>query len=443
MATSINNLSVVQQQALSAVASGQRVVNMLTPGGAARSSVGDILAAATNVVQFVNTANAALSNFRTFTNDPITTSFSTGQPYPGAFITSPTVTQLTPVNFSQLLSATTQTLSQLSAAQQAAITGRTGVILTTDADLATAMASMFNQLQSNSTLAFSVDLANTTSFVPITPQIVTTPTTISIPPLTMSPDMVALSNFVSSISASFPNTPGIEGVAASVWVGNLGVSVSDTGVPYAGVPSSISSGLYNDITTLAGTFAPSTTPITIVDYSFQQNQFNVLVAAAIDNGLSSTLSTLMATPLATTVTTQVIKNRLSSVALRGDASMLSVLFTTLGVNDIPNAHSLLAMLLGNLQPSDQVSGKSTPKVTASGIPLTTTTTSMTTAQMIVTIQAMLTQTGVTIQQICSQNTCNSVFCSQNLLNIPLIKSINTKVIEALLDTTTVQMALMF
>ena len=435
------NLTAVESKALSALAAGGRVANLLSPGGATSAAVGDILAAAGEVVSLINTVDSALATFTSPINDPIGSSFSSGQPYGGTFITSPTVTQLTPVNFNQTSSSSTQNLSQLSSAQQAALSARTGVTLTTDADLATAMATLFSQTQANAKLAFSIDLTDTSAIVPPTTTTNTPTSTVTIPPLTRQPDVNALSNFISQVVGSFPNTPGIAGVAASIWVDGLGVSVDSTGAPITGIPSGISSGIYADITGSASGMTGAT-PVTIVDYSQQQNQFNLVVALAIDNGLIGTFTSLLGTSMTNSATTQVIKNRLSSVAQRGDAAMLSAMFTALGVNNIPSAVTLITSLLTSLNPSDQ-SGGALPTITASGIPLTTTTTPITTTALIAFINAMLALVGTTIQAICSQNTCNSVFCSQTLLNAPMIRAINRKVITELLGSTVVEMAYMF
>lgn len=436
-----SNLTAIESKALSALAAGGRVANLLSPGGATSAAVGDILAAAGSVVQLVNTVDAALASFISPINDPIGSSFSSGQPYGGTFITSPTITQLTPVNFNQSSSSSTQNLSQLSRAQQTALSARTGVSLTTDADLAAAMATLFSQAQVNFKLAFSIDLKNTAAIIPPSPATTAPTTTVAIPPLTPRPNIKALSDFISQVIGSFPNTPGIEGVAASIWVDGLGISVSATGTPIAGIPSGISNGIYADITGSAHSVTGST-PVTIVDYSQQQNRFNLVVALAIDNGLSGTLTSLLGTSMTSPVTIQVIKNRLSSVAQRGDAAMLSTMFTALGVHNIPNAVVLLSSLLMSLNPSDHP-GKTPPTITASGIVLTTTTPPLPMTALLSFIEAMLTLVGTTIGAICSQNTCDSVFCSQPLLNVDMIKSINRKVITSLLGSVVVDMACMF
>ena len=117
----LTNLSGVESQALSALAAGKKVVNLLSPGGATGAAVSDILKAAGSVVQLVNTAEAALATFKTHTNDPITSAFSSGQPYGGTFITSPIVSQITPASLDQSSSSTTQNLSQISQQQQTAL----------------------------------------------------------------------------------------------------------------------------------------------------------------------------------------------------------------------------------------------------------------------------------------------------------------------------------
>jgi hypothetical protein len=444
MPVASSNITVVQQQALTSLVAGSRVVNLLSPVGAVGAAVGDILAAAGSVVNFVNTANAALTTLVTPINDPIGTSFSAGQPYGGTFITSPTVTQLTPVNFSQSLNTSTQSLSQLSPAQQIALSAQTGVMLLTDADLAVAMATVFSLTQANFKLAFSINLAASTTV--ITPPVftsITTAPTVAIAPLTATPNMTALSAFVAQVSSAFPNITGIEGVAASVWVDGLGVTVGSTGAAIVGVPADISSGSYNDITTAASGLIPGLIPVTVVDYSYQQNQFNLVTALAIDHGLSATLTALMATSMVTDATLQVIKNRLNSVAQLGDAAMLDTMFTILGANNIPNAPALLTNLLVNLNPSDQATTSVAPTITASGITLDTATPSLSTSSLLTYINSMLSLVGTTIQTLCTQNTCNSIFCSQSLLNIPMIKKINLALITSLLGQSTVQLAYMF
>jgi hypothetical protein len=441
-----SNLNAAESLALSAVAVGGTVANLLSPGGATSAAVSDILAAATSAISLVNTANAALSNFTSPTSDPIAASFSTGQPFAGTFITSPQVTQITPINFSQALSSSTQALSQLSTAQQSALSAQTGVTLTTDADLATAMASVFSQAQSNFQMAFSINL-NTAVITPIpspTPASAI-PLAITIPPLTMAPNITNLTAFVAQVTGSFPNTPGIAGVAASIWIDGLGVSVSGTGIPVSGVPAMISSGVLGDISTAVSGILPDTTPITVVDFSFQQNQFNLLVGLAIDHGLTTTVSGLMTSPLVTPSTFQVIKNRLLSVAQRGDTAMLATLFTILGRTDIPSPISLLITVLSNLRPNDQPMNATAtaPSVTASGIAIMTTSNALTTSQIVTDVNTMLTLLGITIQTICSQNTCNRIIPGQTLINVPLLQQFNRLVLEALLGIPTVQLALIF
>ena len=452
------SLSGVQQQMLTTLAAGQRTVNLLSAAGATTTAVSDILAAAGSVVNFVNTANAALTKLNTPMNDPIGSSFSTGQPYGGTFITSPTITQLTPVNFSQVLNSSTSTLSKLSLAQQSALAAKVVDIqskvitagvnqivgLANDADLAAAMAVMFSDIQSNLKLAFSIDLTDSSSIIPYIPNIITDAAlTIAILPLTLQPDMIALSSFIANVAQAFPNIIGIAGVAASIWVDGLGVSVDSGGNPISGVPTDIVNTIYNDITTAANILTPSHPAVTIVDYSYQQNQFNLVVALAIDNGLSATISTLMETSLVTPATFQVIKNRLSSVAARGDATTLHTLFTILGSSAIPNATALVNLLLNSLKPSDQIDTTIAPVITASGITLTTTTPHITTTAALSHISSMLTLIGTTIHDICIQNTCDSILCSQNLLNVQTIKTANRSIITTLLDQSTVDMAYMF
>ena len=509
------NLSAIEGAALSAVASGARAVSMLAPVGAIGAAVGDILSAAGDVVDFVNTAEAALASFISPINDPIRVAFSVGQPHGGVFITAPTVTNVVPVNFSASLSISTSLVSRFSAAQLLALAARVavgefigpisisaGISITTDAELSIAMALMFSQIQVNLKLGFSIDISDDSIILPlvaseslsftvttngittttatsetITPTSVTIITsglsntngttvsvsnttistttsnyyqttnttvvftTVVIPPISLSPNVAALSAFVAGIAGSFPNIPGIEGVAASIWTDNLNTSTGDSGSPITGVPSNIPSGVYNDITTITNNII-SVSPITVVDYSYQQNQFNLIVALSIDNSLGTTLASLLGSSLVTSTTTKIIKNRLKSVAQRGDVVMLNTLITLLGQTGIPDPTSLLITLLTNLNPSDQPIRTAT-KTIASGITITTTTTPLTTAQMIASLNTILASLNMTIQELCCLNTCNSIFCSQSLLNVPFIKSMNRAVLEGLLGTEPVDMAYMF
>ncbi|CAK9254159.1 unnamed protein product [Sphagnum jensenii] len=469
MPVASTNLTGVQSQALTALAAGGQVVNLLSPSGATKAAVGDILAAAGDIVSLINTADATLASFTGLLRDPIAASFSTGQPYAGAFITAPTVSQIVPVDFSSALSVSTTALSLLSDTQQAVLSAQTGVTLVSDADLATAMATVFSNVQSDFKLAFSIDLATVTPTA-IAPTIAASTTlTISIPPLTVSPNITALSNFITASTASFPNVIGLAGVAASIWVDGLGVSVSSTGTPVSGVPAEIDSGVYGDIMTAANTIQTPTTPITVVDYSYQQNQYNLVMAMAIDNGVTAGVTNLLTSPLMTAATTQLIKNRLSSVVQRGDLVMLNTLISALGANNVPNGAGLITSVLTNIQPTDQTptvtpsvittggatngtatsvstsqtSSVTPPIVTASGITIGTTTNFMTIAEAITQIEAALTALGLTIATICSQNTCGVTFSSQALLNTTLMQQFNQPILKALLDPTTVEMAMMF
>ena len=444
MASVTTNLTLSESQALSALVTGGRVANLLTPGGAVNAAVNDILSAAGGVISLVNTANSALSSFaRVAINDPITTSYSTGQPYGGTFITSPTTALMTQVDFNQSLISSTQALSQLSLAQQIALSAQTGTVLNNDADLSAALAVQFSSYQSNLKLSFSINLSNDINFVPITvPSTTTTSSYVYITPLTYSPNISALSDFVTQVSISFPNVPGIAGVAASIWVDGLGVSVSSSGTPLTGIPSNIDNGIYGDITNSANKIVSLPT-VNVVDYSYQQNQFNLLTALAIDNGLSSTLTSLLGSSLVNNATTQVIKNRLESVARRGDANMLLTMTTILGVNNTPNLLDLLTYLLFSLNPSDQTNSNIIPSIIASGIPITTTSSVLTTAQLIYCINSLFTLLGITINDICNQNTCDSIFCSQHILNVSIMKKINKTILTELLDSDTVNMAYMF
>ena len=436
MAFATNNLTQVEARALTALAAGGQLANLLAPSAATSAAVSDILAAAGEVVSLVNTANAALSTFAAAINDPITTSFSNGQPYGGTFITSPTVTQITPVNFNQILSSSTQTLAQISAEQIAALSAQTGVIINTDADLAAAMAVVFANTAAEFKLSFSINLSDTAAITPLVHVPISVSRVVSIPPLTAKPNIAALSNFITTIASSFPNTPGIAGVAASIWVDNLGVAVNVFGASAIGVPPKIDRGVYGDISGVAGGIT-DTVPISLVDYSFQQNQFNLTVALAIDHGMTTTLMSLLGSSLVTPATYQAIKNRLSSVASRGDAAMLSAMFIVLGVNNIPNPLAILTTLISSLGSNNQT------VFAASGITISTTTNNLTTGQIISYITTMLTLTGLTANDIFQQSTCDSVLCSQSLFNVELIKGSDAAIVAGLLDDITIKMASMF
>ena len=491
-----NNLSQIESQAMTALAVGGQIANLLAPSAATSAAVSDILSAAGDVVQIVNTANAVLSTFTSAINDPITSAFSTGQPYGGTFITTPTITQILPVNFDQALRTSTQALSQISPPQITALSAQTGTMITNDADLATAMGISFSNTTNTFKIPFSSNLSDSSTITPYTTASTIIPQTIVIPPITAQPNISMLSSFVSSVAPSFPNTPGIAGVASSVWVDHLGSATSNTGTPVTGVPSSISTGVYSDITSMASQHV-ALTPTSVVDYSDQQNTFNTTVALAIDNGLVSVLSDLLSSSMVTDETRQVMINRLDSVSRRGDVTMLNYMVTYLNsYTTIPNDESLVATTMSNLRPSDETKmtspqntsfynsalgttnsgyytgvagGLSTfptpvspmaqsgvtstspiasvpdplPIVTASGIPITTTTTPLTASQLTNQISTLLTTLGRTPQQIFSQNTGGSVFNGQPLLNASLIRQSNQTVTQSLLDPTTTQMAMMF
>ena len=428
--------------ALSALSSEKRIINLLSPGGAASAAVSDIIAAAGGVISLSNTTNSALASFSSRVNDPIAASFSTGQPYGGTFITAPTTSQMNQINFNQSASSSTRSLSQLSTAQQLALAEQTGIALVTDADLAIALATNFARVQNNFKLAFSVNISDNSTIVPIVTTDSTTPEVITIPSLTTSPNINEISSFVSDAVTSFPNVTGIAGVAASVWVGNLGVVVSGTGTPISGIPSNIDGGVYGDITAAASGMITLPT-VTVVDYSTQQNKFNLVVALTIDNGLVTTFNTLMTSDLVNSATIQVIKNRLNSVAQRGDVAMISAMITNLGINNTPSIIPLLTILLSNLNPSDQTNSSVLSTIVASGIPITTTTTQLSTTELLAGIRALLTLFGVTIIQICSQSTGGVVFDGMTVLNTKIMNKINRPILKTLLDATTVDLSLMW
>lgn len=436
------NLKSAEQLALSALAQGGRVANLLAPGGAVGAAVGDILSAAGDVVKLVNTVDTTLASFTSSLNDPIKNLFSKVQPYAGTFITSPTVAQLTRIDFSQLLSSTTNAISNIASGQLSALAGRTGISINTDADLSTAMGTLFTQTTDNLKAAFSVNLSDITSIIP-TSVTSTLSQIVSIPPLTEVPDINQLSSFVSQVSKSFPNISGIEGVAASIWSNGLGNAVDTTGNSIPGIPSNIDRGVLSDITgsisNITGTTLPSTT-----DYAFQQNKFNLTTALSVDNGLSGSLSTLLSSGNGTDETTQVIKNRLDSVAQRGDASMLGTMFTSLGQNDIPDATSHITTLLQNVAPVDYMNTTTPPTIVASGIPITTTVTPQKSTDILNSVNTLCELGGTTINNICTQNTGNNItFGGQSLLNAPLMKSMNRGILSSLTDPTVVNMAHMF
>lgn len=435
--------SISNQISLSIASAQSRVSSLLSPSGIIGNAVSDILTVASDIASIENTANAALSSFISPTSDPIQSSFSRGQPYSGTFITSPTV-NLIPISLiDQALSSSTIGVALLSAVQIAALVARTGIDIVNDVDLANAMASIFTEFSNNRQLAFSVDLTNTQGFDTYN---YTTPVDNSyyIPLLTESPNTEDLIYFITSIAGMFSNTPGIEGVVASVWVDGLGISVTSNGTSAVDVPQNINNGLYTDITGSATGLIPTSTPIALVDYSYQQNLLNTTLALAIDNGLVSTVNDIMTSPLVTPVSYQIIKNRLQSVVLRGDTSMTIALINQLGPTNVPDPKQLISTLMQYLFPNDVLNSKSSTTVFyANNTKITTNVSSKSLAELIADITSILTTLGITIEQVFSQNTCNSIFCSQSLLNVPMMKSANQQVIEALFTKSTVQMANMF
>lgn len=465
--------------ALTILAVEARNAGLLAPIGAATAAVGDILAAAQSTVATIaNTANAALANFLAPINDPVALTFSAGQPYAGAFITTPTFTQIAPLNFSASLSFSTQALALMSPFQIAALEINTGITIVTDANLAAAFGMMFSNVTANFTLGFSINLGVSAMITPIPAYIGigTEDFTYAMMPFTPFADQLALGVFVSSIALSFPNVIGIEGVAASVWVGTLGVSVGAQGSFVSGIPPQLAPQVYTDINTAANTMVPQT-PVALVDYSYQQNYLNTVVALAIDNGLTTTFTSLLTSSMVTPVTWQVIKNRLPSVAWRGDALMLNTMVTALGVANVPYPTQLMSTLLTHTKPTDAVSQTTTdpgvgnlagggkiavtplttvtpltggtaptavipkiPIVTVGGVTLTTTTTPQTTAQTLTAINSLLTTLNLTANTIFTQNTCTGVMCSQPILNASLIAASASGIAASLLATNTVALA---
>jgi hypothetical protein len=456
------NLSTANQQLLTAKAAAAVSVNLLAPSGAIKAAVGDILAAAAPVAKFVNTANAKLASLVSAINDPISISFSAGQPYGGTFITSSVVDQLTPVDFNVSLNVSTQAVALLSAQQLLALSLRIadiqslqlslnasisvggGISISTDLNLAAALAVVFSGVQINLRLGFSVDIGVSTNISPLAAGVqISALTGISIAPLTVNPDINALANFVSYVSPSFPNIPGIAGVAASIWVDNLGAATNVSGATVVGIPKGITTGSYTDITGATSNYAVQPS-VNIVNFSQEQNKFNLVVALAIDHGLTTTLTQLMGASPVTPNTTLVVKTRLDSVAQRGDAAMLYTMLSLLTATDIPYPQEHIITLLTNLNPSDQPNVSTTPPpVTASGMPIETVSNPLTTSQLITYINSILVLTGITAAQLFSRNTCTGVLCSLPLLNVGLIKRTNKIIAETLLSTTTVEMANMF
>lgn len=425
---------------------------LLSASGVVSATVGDILAAASDVQTIENTANSVLSAFVSAINDPIQTSFSQGQQYSGTFITAPTV-QLTPLSLTTTaLSTSTEALSQLSCAQIEALAARTGIDIISDTDLAEATAFLFNELSTIASLAFSIALDDScicgctavTSTTTTTED--TTETTYTIPSITTTADQTtqtALASFISSTIGSFPNTPSFTAVATSVWVEGLSVSTDTSGSVISGVPQTLSNATYTDISTQTTALVPSSTPVTLIDYSTQQNLLNTTLALAIDNGLTETVTDLMGSSLVTPVSTQVIKNRLGSVAARGDTTMFNTLVNILGASNVANQQSLLSTLIGSLTPTDLTTDSNSTVFYAGGSVITTNTNQKTLAELIADVNTVLTTLDLTIEEVFSQNTCSSVFCSQSLLNIPLMLTANQTVLSSLFSSTTVQMANMF
>lgn len=453
-----------------------KVKNLLSPSGAVGATVDDILTAASDVALVANTANAILSDFLSPTNDPIQTSFSNGQPYAGTFITAPTVL-LTPLSLaSQLVSSSTSALSLLACGQIEALAERVGFAILNDLGLAQAMSFLFNEVSTIANLAFSIALdveciCGCTEVTPFYYPANDTSVTYAIPSITPNPNTENLSAFVSTISSSFPNTPAIGAIAESVWVDGYGVSVGTGGTPISGVPQNIDNGVYNDINNSVAGLIPGSNPVVLVDYSYQQNLLNTVLALAIDNGLIATITELLASDMATAVSIQVILNRLGSVAARGDTALFLALITALGATNIPNKTVLVSNLIASLQPTDLPSntssnglGTTTGSISSNGTStagttgssgigsvifmigsttINTSTNAKTLAELVSDINAILILLGLTIQEVFSQSTCDSVFCSQSLLNVKRMSAANQTVLEALMPPTTVQMAQMF
>lgn len=429
-----------------------KTASLLAPSGVVSAGVSDLLAAATDVTAIANTANAVLADFLAPITDPIQVAFSQGQPYSGTFITSPTTTLVPLALTTPTTTASTSALSALTCEQISALEARIGSLIATDADLASAMASLFSEFSTIQTLAFSIalDLACPCGCDEFTAVTTATSTivsyTYSIASITSTLTASAadgLSDFISAIASIYPNTLGIAGVAASVYTSNLGLSVSSSGSTIAGIPQNIAAGIYNDITTNAANLQPTLTPVAVTDYSYQQNLLNTTVALSIDNGLVDTFTGLMTSSMVTPVTTQVILNRLGSVAARGDTAMFLAMAQQLGTTNVPNAASLLATLTASANPTDQARSLPNIQFIAGGLPIVTNTNIKSLSGIASDLTAIQTALGLTTQNVFTQNTCDSVFCSQSLWNVNLMKAASPAVLSSLMDPTTVAMANMF
>lgn len=427
---------------ITGTAAGARIQALLSSSGAVGSTVTDILTAAEDVAAIADTANAALSTFQAAVSDPIQISFNAGQQYAGSFITAPTAALIPLEIAEQALASSTIGVALLSAAQIAALVVRTGITIVNDVDLARAMTALFQEHSTNLQIGFSINLYDSSAFtnysyVPSVNNIYT------IIPLSPSPNIVSLTFFTGQVSGFFPNTPNIGGVIASVWVDGLGISVSSTGTDLVGIPGSVDPNLYADITGNATSFG-APTPTVTVDYSYQQNYFNTVIALSIDNGLSTTFTGLMSNALVNDTTRQVIKNRLPAVALRGDTGMLIAMIQALGTTNVPNKTALLASIISSANPSDVPSTNTNPVVFyAGGSQITTTASQKTLADTITDLNTIATTLGVTAQEAFTQNTCDSILCSQSLLNVAMVKAANQKVLNQLFSPTIIAMANLF
>ena len=427
---------------IAGTAAGARIQALLSSSGAVGSTVTDILTAAEDVAAIADTANASLSTFQAAISDPIQVSFNNGQQYAGSFITAPTASLIPLEITEQALASSTIGVALLSAAQIAALVVRTGISIVNDVDLAQAMAALFNEHTSNLQIGFSINLFDSSAFTNYnyTPAYNNSYTII---PLSPNPSIESLTYFTGQVSGYFPNTPNIGGVIASIWVDGLGISVSATGAEISGIPGSVDPNLYADITGNAVNFGAPTPTIT-VDYSYQQNYFNTVIALSIDNGLSTTFTGLMSNPLVNDTTRQVIKNRLPAAALRGDTGMVLAMIQALGATDVPNKTSLLASIITGANPSDAPSTIANPiTFYAGGSQITTTTAQKTLADTTTDLNAIATTLGVTAQDAFTQNTCDSILCNQSLLNVAMVKAANQKVLNQLFSPTIIAMANLF
>lgn len=490
-------------QSVESLVRQSQISSILAPSGVNNMNVGSILSAATNIGPISNTVNAGLSTFMGSVNDPIQKAFSTGQKYAGTFITSATAV-LTPLltDLDKLFSSTIG-VALLSVEQLAALVERFLIDIFTDVDLTKALVALFEEYTGNRSAGWGTDLNNTDSFNPYTYPTITS-TTYPISSITYNPNPTSLINFINQYAGNYPNTRNIGGIISSVWSDGLGTSVNSDGTPIPGISSELSPGVWSDVISNANTFSPST-PITQnpINYSNISNNFNTTTAIALDNGLTGVLPNLLSSPSVNENTINVIQNRIPSIANRGDTGLIAWTVSTLGPSQIPNPQQVISGVVSNATPSDVVSSIPSPSVVstintltngqivngsvtnnnntnsttsynrvvfgnpanyttstnsevnttyqnkvpvvyqAGGSPIDTTVPNTTLAQIINNITIITTTLGITVPQAFSQNTCNSVMCNTNLINVSLVKLADPTVLAAVMDPTTVQMAYMF